>query len=412
MTTLPPSPIAPLSKRAWAFIIDALIVGGIAIVCGLIVAGLAFAAAAQGNEGLLLVASIFGVLTWLIVLGWMVVYLLMLGGERGSIGMRTQRIRLIRQADERPLGFGYAVLRYVVFAATASIYVGYFSPLFDKSGRNQGWHDMVAKSLMVAAGPSAAGTAAASAAPAYAAPSVAAPSLAPVLPAAAPVIDALAPAEPLGRSASPQLPVPPQAPSFAPVAPEMPAPDETVLAHPVSTPPADGVIAFVPGITQDAPAVRTPEPAPATPVPPAVATPVPPVVASPAMPPAAVHPSSADEDIESTRISVPGHRLVFTWDDGTRIEVSRRTVFGRNPAPEDGAAVVSVRDETLSLSKTHFEAEAEASGGWVRDRHSTNGMTIIRGGERIDCPAGERVRVRLGDAIEIGDRIVTVGGYV
>jgi pSer/pThr/pTyr-binding forkhead associated (FHA) protein len=91
--------------------------------------------------------------------------------------------------------------------------------------------------------------------------------------------------------------------------------------------------------------------------------------------------------------------------------VSRRTIFGRNPAPEDGAVVVPVRDETLSLSKTHFEAAAEPSGGWVLDRHSTNGMTIVRDGQRIACPAGQRVPVRLGDAIEIGDRVVTIGGY-
>jgi hypothetical protein len=114
---------------------------------------------------------------------------------------------------------------------------------------------------------------------------------------------------------------------------------------------------------------------------------------------------------EDTRISIPGHRLVFTWDDGTRVSVSRRTIFGRNPAHEDGAVLAPVRDETLSLSKTHFEAAAESSGGWVLDRHSTNGMTLVRDGQRIACPAGQRVPVRLGDAIEIGDRIVTIGGY-
>lgn len=119
-----------------------------------------------------------------------------------------------------------------------------------------------------------------------------------------------------------------------------------------------------------------------------------------------------DAELESTRISIPGHRLLFTWDDGTRVTVSRRTLFGRNPAHEDGAERVVVRDETLSLSKTHFEAAAEVSGGWVLDRHSTNGMTIVRDGERIDCPPGQRVPVRLGDAIEIGDRILTIGGYV
>jgi hypothetical protein len=211
---------------------------------------------------------------------------------------------------------------------------------------------------------------------------------------------------------------------------------------PVVTPPAeaDSLIAFVPGITQDAPPPRvTPPPAPqpdagseldATvqgypvarpdapsappvpsipPAPPAPAVPVPTVPApeSPAPAPTAPEP----EDIEDTRISIPGHRLVFTWDDGTRVSVSRRTIFGRNPAAEDGAVVVPVRDETLSLSKTHFEAAAETSGGWVMDRHSTNGTTLVRDGQRIACPAGQRVPVRLGDAIEIGDRIVTIGGY-
>jgi len=38
-------------------------------------------------------------------------------------------------------------------------------------------------------------------------------------------------------------------------------------------------------------------------------------------------------------------------------------------------------------------------------------MTLVRDGRRIACPAGQRVPVRLGDAIEIGDRIVTIGGY-
>ena len=47
------------------------------------------------------------------------------------------------------------------------------------------------------------------------------------------------------------------------------------------------------------------------------------------------------------------------------MSVSRRTIFGRNPAHEDDAVLAPVRDETLSLSKTHFEAAAESSGGWV-----------------------------------------------
>jgi uncharacterized Zn-binding protein involved in type VI secretion len=177
---------------------------------------------------------------------------------------------------------------------------------------------------------------------------------------------------------APPVGVAPPAPPIG-VAPQAP-PAQVAPQAPVA---GDSLISFVPGVTVDTPPARvqsTPEPVPGP-------------------------------DTEDTRISIPGHRLIFTWDDGTRVTVSRRTVFGRNPAPEDGAVVVPVRDETLSLSKTHFEAASEVSGGWVMDRDSTNGMTIVRDGVRIACPPGERVHVRLGDAIEIGDRAVTIGGY-
>jgi len=36
---------------------------------------------------------------------------------------------------------------------------------------------------------------------------------------------------------------------------------------------------------------------------------------------------------------------------------------------------------------------------------------VVREGVRIACPPGQRVPVRLGDAVEIGDRILTIGGF-
>src|SRR5690606_8014051 len=202
--------------------------------------------------------------------------------------------------------------------------------------------------------------------------------------------------------------------------------------------PDDPLISFVPGVTQEPP--RRPaqpepvqptyaepvqpesvQPAPAEPfVAPATAPApttapdsiVPAQTASIVRPAEALYDDDDAEDIESTRISVPGHRLVFTWDDGQRATVSGRTIFGRNPEETGSVTNVAVRDETRSLSKTHFEAGANAQGGWVLDRQSTNGTTIVRDGVRIACPPGQRVPVRLGDALEIGDRIVTIGGYV
>ena len=413
MTPSASAQIAPISRRAIGFLIDAFIAVGLAIV---LAGGLVVAATLAGPEGMLTTLLIGGLIVLLLLFGWFVVYTLMQAGA-GSIGMRAQGLRLVSAREQGPLGFGPALLRNIIFGLACSIVVGYFTPLFDGSGRFQGWHDKVAGSLMVDARATAPGALAPTAAPATSA--VIAPGR-PVESASLSVTDT---ARPPALAAIP-TPVPSAAqsaasPQVSPAAPSRPGP----------TPPADegALIAFVPGITQEASAPRmTPAPAPrpdaesdldATVLGYRAARPV-----APSAPPAPARPVD-DVDIdavagetaadipEDTRISIPGHRLVFTWDDGTRVSVSRRTIFGRNPAPEDGAVVVPVRDETLSLSKTHFEAAAESSGGWVLDRHSTNGMTLVREGQRIACPAGQRVPVRLGDAIEIGDRIVTIGGY-
>jgi uncharacterized RDD family membrane protein YckC len=409
--------VAPTSRRAVAYIIDAAIAAGIGIVLAILLVVFAVMA---GPEGMLGVIAIGGPVIWLLLVGWLVVYTFMQAGN-GSIGMRAQGLRLVRDADGAPLGFGKALLRNIIFGLSASIVVGYFTPLFDGSGRFQGWHDKVAGSLMVDA---RAGAGTVTAPPTQAMPVPPRPSLpnnaGPSGPSGAPPIPGLA--TPTGTPnfaapTSPAQPGPPAAPLApgldetvraddvrrpAAPAPQMPAPliPAPQIPAPASHPAApsagdDSLIAFVPGVTQDTPPQRR--------------TPAPPAAPEPPTAPAA--PVSDVSDIEDTRISIPGHRLVFTWDDGTRVTVSRRTLFGRNPAPEDGAVVVPVRDETLSLSKTHFEAAAEAAGGWVKDRHSTNGTIIVRDGQRITCAPGEQVRIRLGDAIEIGDRIVTIGGY-
>ena len=412
MTQSASAQIAPISRRAIGFLIDAFIATGLAIV---LVGGLVVATTLAGPDGMLTTLLVGGLIVLLLLLGWFVVYTLMQAGA-GSIGMRAQGLRLVSAREQGPLGFGRALLRNIIFGLACAIVVGYFTPLFDGSGRFQGWHDKVAGSLMVDARTTGSGALAPTAAPATSA--VIAPGR-PVESASLSVTDTAQP------SAQPAMstPVPSAAlsaaspPQVSPAAPSRPA---------LTAPATEGsLIAFVPGITQEASAPRaTPAAAPqpesesdldATVLGSRAARPV--AVSTPPVP----APAAADVDIEAgettvhipedTRISIPGHRLVFTWDDGTRVPVSRRTIFGRNPAPEDGAVVVPVRDETLSLSKTHFEAAAESSGGWVLDRHSTNGMTLVREGQRIACPAGQRVPVRLGDAIEIGDRIVTIGGY-
>lgn len=443
MTTIPPGDIAPIQRRVIAYVIDALIAGVLPVVSTVVIASLMVGAlqspesAAGALASVAVAAGVFG----LLILGWFVVYTIMQTGK-GSIGMRAQRIRLVGATDLAPLSFWRALLRNVVFAITGSFVVGLFSPLFDGSGRYQGWHDKVAGAIMLDA--AAVPTASPASAPAMppAPPALPNPLAtggytgqptppAPPAPFAFPQPTRDAPPLPDGfpdetivapRHASPAAPVLPPAPA-APAAPAYPAapvpdasaaaPDETIAAPPARQGlPGDPLISFVPGVTQPgaASAPAAPAPAPAPPAPAAAASPSEQApIAQQGSPQASAH--DDDDDLESTRISVPGHRLVFTWDDGQRVSVSTRTVFGRNPEQEPGTVVVSVRDETLSLSKTHFEAGSEPTGGWVMDRHSTNGLTIVRDGTRIACPPGQRVPVRLGDALEIGDRIVTIGGF-
>lgn len=432
--------VAPIQRRVIAYVIDAAIGFAVAVLVPTIVL-IAVAMSSRDLLGPLLVAGpLFAVLG----LAWAVVYTVMQAGS-GSIGMRAQGIRLVSAAGGGRLGFGRALLRNVIWGLAASIVVGYFTVLFDGSGRFQGWHDRVAGAIMTdarapyrAAAPGWETGAGRPAVPGAPVPGASSPA-APVQQSPVPQTSMPGFARPGGAFASPSTPAPAPPPATpAMTAPPAPLVDEsaertvqvspspgvdessehTVLAPPVRRElPEDPLISFVPGVTQE------PEPS-AGPVPPAESEPAPTVgsadPAGPAGSPAPTAPVEQvepalmddDDDIESTRISVPGHRLVFTWDDGQRATVSGRTVFGRNPDEQAGAIRVAVRDETRSLSKTHFEAGADAQGGWVMDRRSTNGTTLVRDGVRMTCPPGQRVPVRLGDALEIGDRIVTIGGWV
>ena len=234
MTQSASAQIAPISRRAIGFLIDAFIATGLAVVLG---GGLVVAATLAGPEGMLTTLLIGGLIVVLLLLGWFVVYTLMQAGA-GSIGMRAQGLRLVAAREHGPLGFGRALLRNIIFGLACAIVVGYFTPLFDGSGRFQGWHDKVAGSLMVdarAAGVIAPGP--------------------PVEPASLPVTGTAQQAAPL------TLPTPAAPPSAA---------QPTVSASAVSAPQArpaapageDSLIAFVPGITQEAWAPRmTPAPA-------------------------------------------------------------------------------------------------------------------------------------------------------
>ncbi|WP_309068799.1 RDD family protein [Microbacterium sp.] len=388
-----PGTPAPLARRVGAYAIDAAVVPvavALWIGIGTLLAG------ALGS----VVIVIFAITAWMLAVAWFFVYTAMQGGH-GSIGMRLVKLRLVRLEGGAPLGFGGAFLRNIIWSLGAAIIVGCFSVLFDKSGRRQGWHDKVANAFMRDARPQAPGGSArpgatpapvSPAAPAYGGtPSVPAPPAPP----AAPPVPAPSGEAAFGGYVPPRPPLPPLIPQPAPPARPAAAP----------APSGDGLIAFVPGITQDPPApAGSPAPQPAAPV----------IVDDELEDDTIlVRPTPAPEpepDVEDTRLVSRTHPAVLEWDDGTQHTVVERAVFGRNPTAPEGAEAVIVRDETLSLSKTHFEIVVADAGVSVVDHHSTNGVTIVRAGERLTAAPGEAIALEADDALEIGDRIVTFKG--
>lgn len=354
MSTAAPSAPRPaaLGRRVGAYLIDSALALLVLLVAVGILAGISFS-----TEGAFpLVAATIG--AYAVGGAWFVVYTLMQGGA-GSIGMRILGLRLAHASDDQRLGFGRALGRNIIWALGSAIIVGMFSPLFDSSPWRRGWHDKVVGAIMT---------------------DIAGRGL--LLPAAAPAEDSAEDAAPEYLPAMPTvLPAGLILPTQADPQLEGWTPASSSAPRPVA--PADaGVISFVPGVSAPESAAPTPR------------GPVTDPIAS----------------IDETRMSTgerPVARLV--WDDGTKQALYGRTLFGRNPAPETGAMVTPVRDETLSLSKTHFELAPDAERAlWVIDRHSTNGVVLLRGTQRQAAEPGERVRVHAGDVLEFGDRSVRI----
>lgn len=402
MTTTSPfasaqSPTLPapttIGRRIGAYLIDAAIQGIIVGIAAVIASFVVLGGASSGDASAALVALLTAsAIVFVVALAVVVGYTLMQGGG-GSVGQRLLGLRLADAATGARIGFGRALVRNIIWGLAGSIVVGYFSPLFDASPRRQGWHDRVARAFVATAR---------TAAPEYTpAPAPAAP-VAPAAPIAAAVVG---PPPRFAPSAQHAATTPPMFPSRAP---------------------APGLISFVPGV--DHPGVA-PAPDPFVFDDPAfdepgfselgfddpdfdpVALEATELVRAPVASSASVAPSPDRPADDATVAAPPRRRVVvaLTWDTGERVAVYGTTLFGRNPAAEPGAAVIAVRDETLSLSKTHFEIGADDQGPWVSDRHSTNGTLLVRAGDRRPLPPGVPTPLVAGDRLEFGDRSLLVG---
>ena len=384
-------PPASIGRRVGAYVIDAVIAGLIGSVAAVgavllwlpLLAALGAGTSTKAAVQVSMLGLILALGGTVLSLAWTIIWALMQGG-RGSVGMRLLKIRLIRRDLGTNIGFWRALGRMIVFGILASFIVGYFTPLFDRSGRRQGWHDMMVGAIMVDAPAFAEGLARAAA-----------------LAAAPPEPEGPAPIEELNRDRAFGLPV------ARPTVPPLPGARGAGagVAPAGSALPTAAVIADLPAHLaprSGAPA-PVPAPAPAGPGSAPGVTPMPGTIPASAPAPLAAAP-----------------QLELRWDDGTVVVVPQAAIFGRDPVASAEAARVTpkltgalslpVADDSRSLSKTHFGAGIDRGGAWIVDLHSTNGTVLHRQGipPRPLVP-GELTGVLPSDVAVFGSRQVTFG---
>ncbi|CAM5780666.1 RDD family protein [Cellulomonas persica] len=347
-----------------------------------------------------------------------------------TVGRRLLGIRTLDARTRRPIGMARVLLRGLVVAAgSLALGVGQIvvllSPLFDHSGRSQGWHDRAARAVVVDLRRAGAGAVAAPPPPrpdvvraastvSWRAPAGEPTTPPPPPPASAPGEAPLAGAVPLVAAVpvpAPPVPAPVTGPItrplvLAPLAQHRAGPDLDTRALPLVPPPppsTNGSTAASSAVATSAPAALVDASAVPTPERDVLVQPVP-------------HAFGDDEDLETTRRALPPvpppsptptriTAAVLEISDGQRVEVRHTALVGRNPAAAtDGVQLVRVVDPGRSVSKTHLQLAVEHSGVWVADRGSTNGTVVtLPDGGQVICPVDQPVRLRLGSVVVFGD---------
>lgn len=116
--------------------------------------------------------------------------------------------------------------------------------------------------------------------------------------------------------------------------------------------------------------------------------------------------------VESTRLvsrSRPSAHIL-RFSTGYSVTVTGSGLIGRRPVQDESDPrdhLVTINDESRSVSRTHLEFGHTAGQIWIQDRHSANGTTILRSTDRIECVPGRRYTLAPGNIVEIGDHTFT-----
>ncbi|MGW6198152.1 RDD family protein [Kribbella sp. NPDC055110] len=151
--------VATLGSRALARIIDSVILGIVVFILATLIVGGASKGLADSSpeeSGAALggfIGALFTVwwLTGLLTIGY---ELLMTAFKGQTVGKMIMGIKVVKSADGQVPGIGPAFMRWLlplIGAALCGIgaLLVYLSPLFDSSGRLQGWHDKAANTLVI-----------------------------------------------------------------------------------------------------------------------------------------------------------------------------------------------------------------------------------------------------------------------
>jgi len=132
--------------RLVAYIIDAILVGIIVTLLAMVLGIITAALALGGSFGLAALSGVFLVVILFVVSIGYFPWFWTHGGA--TPGMRLFRLRVVRDRDGGPIGWGAAILRLIGYWISSFVfYLGFIWILID--GRRRGWHDLIAGTVMV-----------------------------------------------------------------------------------------------------------------------------------------------------------------------------------------------------------------------------------------------------------------------
>ncbi len=366
-TGLPPGvEVGPLGSRLIAYLVDSLVPGVLGALLGLALPGLSGSA-----------RSVLSVIFVVLIIGWLLLVWRMIAVRAASPGMRLMKLQVVGFYDGRPIGWARAFLRGLVIGLLFVTGLGLILLLVFLllHPRRQGWHDLVAKAVVIKERglPPA--------------PAVASDG------ADAALEEGSAEPAPTGADDDGQAPGGYPSPAYEvgearpPVAASGSGPAAPLAA------PAGGASAFdpsgLPPLTSPAPSGPMAGPSNG-----GSRSPGGPFRKPPAAPPVAV------PDVQSG--------WVAELDDGRELLVEGLVLLGRNPQPQPGeedAQLIKLADETRTVSKSHLAIGLDTAGLFVVDRGSTNGSTVT-------TPAGVSKRVRAGEIAYVDEgSVVSIGDH-